>query len=83
MPDKEIGTVIHYWSKIGVAGITLRDTLRVGDTVHIVGATTDLSTTVRSIQEEKKSLEEAGAGQSVGIKVPDRARAGDTVYKVE
>jgi len=83
MAENEIGTVIHYWTKIGVAGITLSGTLRVDDTIHIVGATTDLTTTVRSIQEEKQSLEEAGAGQSIGIKVPDRVRAGDTVYKVE
>lgn len=83
MAEKEIGTVIHYWTQIGVAGIDLSDTLRVGDTIHISGTTTDFTTTVQSMQEEKKSLEEAGAGQSIGIKVPERARAGDTVYKVE
>jgi len=83
MAEQEIGTVIHYWTRIGVAGIALSDTLCVGDTIRVVGATTDLATTVQSIQEEKQSLEEAGAGQSIGIKVPERVRAGDTVYKVE
>jgi translation elongation factor EF-Tu-like GTPase len=83
MVEKEIGTVIHYWDRIGVVGITLSGTMHVGDTIHIVGATTDFTTTVQSIQEEKRSLAEAGAGHSVGIKVPERARPGDTVYQVE
>ncbi len=82
MAEKEIGTVIHYWTRIGVAGITLSDTLRVGDSIHIVGATTDLTTTVQSMQEENQNVTEAGAGHSIGIKVPARVRAGDAVYKI-
>lgn len=83
MVEQEIGTVIHYWDRIGVAGIRLTGALRVGDTIRITGATTDFTTTVQSIQEEKQSLTEAGAGHSIGIKVPQKARAGDSVYKVK
>jgi len=82
MPEQEIGTVKDYFAKIGVAGIDLTGTLRVGDTIHIKGHTTDLEEMVESMQIEHEQVEEAKAGDAIGIKVPDRCRDGDTVYKV-
>lgn len=80
---KEIGKVAHYYTKIGVAVIELTDALKVGDTIHVKGATSDFTQTVDSMQIEHKNVEEAKKGQSIGLKVPEHAREGDTVYKVE
>lgn len=82
MEEKEVGRVSHYFSKIGVAAIELTDTLAVGDTIHIQGHTTDFTQTVESLQIEHESVEQAGAGQAIGIKVKDRVREHDKVYKV-
>ena len=82
MAEKEVGAISDFFAHVVVAGITLTDTLRVGDRVHIKGHTTDLETTIASMQIDNKSVAEAKKGQSVGIKVPDRVRPGDTVYKV-
>jgi len=83
MAEKKVGEVTHYWRKISVAGIKLTDTLSVGDTIRIRGATTDFEQTVGSMQIEHENIETAEKGQEVGLKVKDKVRRGDTVYKVE
>jgi translation elongation factor EF-Tu-like GTPase len=80
--EVEIGRVNDYFAKIGVAGIDLTATLRVGDRIRIKGHTTDLEEVVASIQVEHESLEEAKAGDKIGVKVADRVRGGDHVYRV-
>lgn len=82
MPEERVGIVNDYFARIGVAGIDLEGPLRVGDTIHIKGHTTDLEQVVESMQIEHEQVEEAKAGDSVGIKVNDRCRDGDIVYKV-
>jgi len=82
MPEERIGVVNDYFAKIGVAGIDLEGTLRVGDTIHIKGHTTDLEQVVESLQIEHAQVEEAKASDAIGIKVQDRCRGGDVVYKV-
>ncbi len=83
MAEKKVGEVTHYWRKISVAGIKLTDTLSVGDTIRIRGATTDFEQTVSSMQIEHENIETATKGQEVGLRVKDKVRRGDTVYKVE
>jgi translation elongation factor EF-1alpha len=82
MPEERVGVVNDYFAKIGVAGIDLEGSLRVGDTIHIKGHTTDLEQAVDSMQIEHEQVEEAKRGDSIGIKVKDRCRGGDVVYKV-
>ena len=82
MPDIEIGTVTDFFAKPVVAGIELSGTLRVGDRIHIKGSTTDMELPVESMQIERADITEAKRGDLVGIKVPDRVRRGDKVYKV-
>lgn len=82
MAEQQIGVVNEFFAHINVAGVALSGTMRVGDTIHIKGHTTDLEQTVESIQIEHEQLEEAKAGQAVGIKVKDRVRHGDQVFKV-
>ena len=82
MPEEEIGKVSDYFAKIGVAAIELTGSLSVGDTIHIKGHTTDFEQKVDSMQIEHQSVEKANPGDSIGIKVKDRVRGHDVVYKV-
>ncbi len=80
---KEIGEVFTYFSQVRVAGIKVSGTLKVGDKIKIKGATTDFEMKVDSMQVERQPVQEAKPGDSIGIKVPDKVRGGDKVYKVE
>lgn len=82
MAETEIGKVSEFFARPQVAGITLSAALALGDTIHIIGHTTDLTTTIDSMQIDNQSVSQGGKGQAVGVKVPDRVRVGDTVYKV-
>ena len=83
MEEKKIGEVIKYFGKIGVTAIRLSEgSLKVGETIHIVGHTSDFTQSIDSIQIENKNVQEAGPGADIGIKVKDRVREHDVVYKV-
>ena len=82
MPEVEIGQVSDFFARPVVAGITLSGTLKVGDRIHVKGHTTDLELTVESMQINNVNVTEGKAEDAIGIKVPDRVRAGDHVYKV-
>jgi putative protease len=83
MEEKKIGEVIKFFGKIGVAAIRLSEgSLKVGDSIHIVGHTTDMTQTIDSMQIENKDVQEAGLGADIGIKTKDRVREHDVVYKV-
>jgi selenocysteine-specific translation elongation factor len=82
MPEEVIGKVSDFFAHPVVAGIELSGPLKVGDKIHIKGHTTDMELTVGSMQINNVSVEEAKAGDSVGIKVSDRVRRGDIIYKV-
>ena len=82
MAEKEIGKVSGYFSHVSVAAIKLSSGLKVGDKIHIKGHTTDLKITVDSMQIDNAEVAEAKAGNSIGVKVSDRVRSGDLVYKI-
>jgi len=82
MPEVVIGEVSDFFAQPVVAGIELTGTLKLGDRVHIRGHTTDIEFTVDSMQINNVNATEAKAGDSVGIKVSERVRRGDKVYKV-
>lgn len=79
---QEVGRVTHYFTKISVAVIELKAALSVGDRVFFKGPTTDLTQSVESMQIEHKNVTQARAGQSIGLKVDDRVRENDRVYKI-
>ncbi len=79
---KEVGIITHYFTKINVAIVELSDTLSAGDRILIRGTTTDVEQTVDSMQIEHENVKKAEAGQSIGLKVTERVREGDTVYKI-
>ena len=83
MEEKEIGVVSNYFSNISVAAVEITDgTVSVGDTLHFLGYTTDFESRVASMQIEHKSVTEVKKGDSVGIKVAEKVREKDKVYKV-
>jgi len=82
MPEDIIGKVSDFFARPVVAGIELTAALKVGDKIHVKGHTTDLEMNVDSMQIDNVQVQEAKAGDSIGIKVSERVRNGDTVYKV-
>ena len=82
-PGERIGVVTHYYSHLAVAVVRLEAArLRVGDTIHIRGHTTDFKQRVDSLQVNHASVPEVGPGDDFGLKVRDHAREHDIVYKV-
>lgn len=77
-----IGKVTHYFSKIGVAIIELSDRLKVGDTIRIIGSTVDITQEVDSIEIEHQKAESAKKGDAIGLKVSEKVREGNKVYKI-
>ncbi len=82
MPEDIIGKVSDFFAQPVVAGIELTAALKVGDKIHIKGHTTDLEMNVDSMQIDNVQVQEAKAGDSIGVKLSERVRNGDTVYKV-
>ena len=82
MPEEVVGKVMDFFARPVVAGIDMTGTLKVGDKIHIQGHTTDMELLVESMQVDNVNVTEAKPGDQVGIKVSDRVRGGDTVYKV-
>ncbi|MDP1629195.1 MAG: translation elongation factor-like protein [bacterium] len=80
--EKLIGKISHYYSKLGVAIIELSDGLAVGDRIKIKGATSDIEQDVDSMQIEREQIKEAKKGDAIGLKVAEKVREGDEVYKV-
>ncbi|MEM1575665.1 MAG: translation elongation factor-like protein [Nitrososphaerota archaeon] len=78
----EVGKVMHYYSKIGVAVVNLTNELKIGDEILIRGKSTELRQKVESMQIEHKNVEIAKAGQSIGLKVNEKVKEGDIVYKI-
>jgi len=79
---EEVGEVTHYFSRIGVAVVELRAPLSVGDRILVQGSTTDFEQTVDSMQIEHKNVQKAAKGQSIGLKMRERVRERDRVFRV-
>jgi len=77
----EIGRVTHFFTKISVAVVELTVPLAVGDCILVKGPTTDLEQVVESMQIEHENIKRAEAGQSIGLRVKQRVRETDIVYK--
>ena len=80
--EKLIGRVTHYYSHLSVGIVELTEgELRLGDLIHVKGAHTDFTQTVDSIQVEHQNVERAEKGKSVGIKVKEKVREHDQVFR--
>ncbi|MBP9561554.1 MAG: hypothetical protein KBE27_07040 [Syntrophorhabdaceae bacterium] len=84
MEEKEIGKVLRFFSKIGVAAIMITEgELKLGDKIRIKGSSTDFEQVVESMQIEHEFVEKAEAGQDAGIKVKEKVKENDKVYLVK
>ena len=81
--EQEIGYVSTFFGQISVAAIEITaGELHVGDKIRIVGHTTDFKMGIESMQIEHASVESAVKGDSIGVKVGDKARRNDKVVKL-
>ena len=83
MAEQLLGTVTHYFGKPQVGIVTITEgTVQVGDTIHVVGAHSDFTMKIGSMELDHEAVESAGVGAEAGIKMPERAREHDRVYVV-
>jgi translation elongation factor EF-1alpha len=80
---QEVGKITHYFTKLMVAIVQVEGKLKVGDTIHIKGATTDFQQKVSSMQVDHDEVQEAKPGDDIGLKVKEHVRQGDTVFLAE
>lgn len=83
MAEKPIGKITHFFGNISVGVIELTDTLKAGDKVKIMANGGEFEQVIQSMQIDRQPVQEAGAGQSIGVKLDQKAKEGDIVYKVE
>jgi putative protease len=82
--EKLVGRITHYFSRLSVGAIELTDgELKVGDTIHISGRNTDFAQRVGSMQIEHQNIHQAEKGKLIGVKVKDRVREHDQVFRVQ
>lgn len=82
MPEKEIGKIIHYFGHVGAAIVELKDSLKVGDNIHVKGHSCDFTQEVGSMQVEHTTVTEGKPGEQVGVKVSQKVHQNDCVYKI-
>ena len=84
LPGEEfVGIVTHYYGHLSVAAILIEaGSLRVGDTIRILGHTSDFRQRIDSMQLDHQPVTEAGKRQEIGLKVTQHARENDAVYRV-
>ena len=81
--EEEIGKITHYFAKINVGVLEIsKGDVRIGDTIHIKGHTTDYYQKIQSMQVEHAPIELAQKGMEIGLKVESAVREGDLVFKV-
>jgi len=79
----KIGTITHFYSKIGVGIIKLSKTLKVGDNIQIKGNKTDFKQSINQMQFDHKDIESAKKGQEIGVKLDNKVRENDEVFIVQ
>ncbi len=83
MREEKVGEVRHFWGKPLVAEVVVVETgMRIGDMIHIKGKHTDLTEVLDSMQINHADIAEAKPGDDVGIRVKEKVREGDCVFKV-
>ncbi|NPV04300.1 MAG: translation elongation factor-like protein [Syntrophaceae bacterium] len=83
MAEEKIGEIVKFFAKPSVAAIKITaGEVKVGDTLKYVGHTTNFESVVESMEVNNAKVEKAVAGDYIGVKVSDRCRPGDEVFKV-
>jgi putative protease len=79
---ERVGRVTHYYNRISVAVVRVNQGLKLGDVVHFLGRHTDFQQEVTSMQIEHEPVSKVEAGGEVAIKVKQRVRRGDSVFRI-
>ncbi|MBI2641540.1 hypothetical protein HYW87_02990 [Candidatus Roizmanbacteria bacterium] len=82
MADVKVGKITHYFDRIGVGIVGVSKALKVGDTIKIVGHGNKFTQSVDSMQLDHQVIQSAKKGQSIGLKVTQKVKEGDEVYKL-
>lgn len=83
MAEQLIGKVTHYFGKAQVAAIEITaGELHVGDTIHVVGHTSNFTQKIDSMQVDRQPVQVAKVGDQIGIRVAEHAREHDEVFRV-
>jgi putative protease len=83
MPDQQVGVIVKFFAKPSVAAIEVTSgSIKRGDTLKYLGHTTDFTEEVLSMELDNQPIEEAKVGDLIGVKVKERVRENDKVYKV-
>ncbi|MEM0344154.1 MAG: EF-Tu/IF-2/RF-3 family GTPase [Thermoplasmata archaeon] len=81
--EVQVGTVTIFFAKPSVIAVDITSgSLSIGDTIRVRGATTNFEQKIESMEIDRKPIQTATVGQSVGIKVKERARPHDKVFKL-
>lgn len=83
MTGKRVGNVTHYFDHLNVAVLALTEGIRVGETLHFLGHSTDFKQQVTSLQIEHKAVEVAKPGEDVAMKVDQRVHPNDAIFRIE
>lgn len=80
--EVEIGKVVHYYNHIHVAVLSLTDSLKIGDKIHIVGHATDFTERISSMEVEHHSIVWVKPGDNVAVKVNQPVHEHDIVFRI-
>ena len=82
MADKVLGKITHYYDKIGVAVIEVKEPLSVGDEIKVSGREKEFTQKIESMQVEHDKIQKADKGQVVGLKVDQPVKENDLIFAV-
>ena len=83
MPEQQVAVIVKFFAKPSVAALQVTDgSIKKGDTLRYKGHTTDFTEVVNSMEVDNQPVEEAKVGDLIGVKVKERVRENDKVYKV-
>ena len=83
MPEEQVAVIVKFFAKPSVAALEVTGgTIKKGDLLRYKGHTTDFTEEVQSMEVDNQSVDEARPGDMVGVKVKERVRENDKVYKV-
>lgn len=78
--EKQVGTVTHWYDKIGVAVVKLTGKLEKGDKIIVRKGDEQFEDTVSSLQIDHTDVNSAKRGDDAAIKLSHRAKEGAAVF---
>lgn len=84
MDEVIVGRVTHYFPRVEVAVVELTDDeLRIGDSIRVLGTTSNFTQAIHSMEIDHSPVDLVRVGDEVAIRVVERARVGDLVFRIK